>query len=89
MAGTLAACGLTKEEALQVITQNPAKILGIDQRTGTIENGKDANILICQGDLLDMKSSVLSHAFIQGRAIDLQNKHTQLFERYKYKYQIK
>lgn len=89
MAGTLAAYGLTKEEALQVITLNPAKILGIEKRTGTIENGKDANILICQGDLLDMKSSVLSHAFIQGRFIDLQNKHTQLFERYKYKYQIK
>ncbi|MCZ2475146.1 amidohydrolase family protein [Aquirufa ecclesiirivi] len=89
MAGTLAAYGLSKEEALQVITSNPAKILGIEKRTGTIENGKDANILICQGDLLDMKSSVLTHAFIQGRAIDLQNKHTQLFERYKYKYQIK
>lgn len=89
MAGTLAAYGLTKEEALQIITLNPAKILGIDKRTGSIENGKDANILICQGDLLDMKSSVLSHAFIQGRFIDLQNKHTQLFERYKYKYQIK
>ncbi|MHA8087453.1 amidohydrolase family protein [Aquirufa sp. Wall-65K1] len=89
MAGTLAAYGLTKEEALQVITLNPAKILGVDKKTGSIENGKDANILICQGDLLDMKSSVLTHAFIQGRAIDLQNKHTQLFERYKYKYQIK
>ncbi len=89
MAGTLAAYGLSKEEALQVITSNPAKILGIEKRTGTIENGKDANILICQGDLLDMKSSILTHAFIQGRAIDLQNKHTQLFERYKYKYQIK
>ncbi|RXK48244.1 amidohydrolase family protein [Aquirufa rosea] len=89
MAGTLAAYGLTKEEALQVITLNPAKILGIEARTGSIESGKDANIVITTGDLLDMKSSVLTHAFIQGRSIDLQNKHTQLFERYKYKYQIK
>ncbi|MFM2358812.1 MAG: hypothetical protein RLY16_805 [Bacteroidota bacterium] len=88
-AGTLAAYGLTKEEALATLTINAAKILGIDQQTGSIEVGKDANILICEGDLLDMKSSKVSQAFIQGRAIDLQNKQTQLFEKYKYKYNIK
>ena len=87
-AGTMAAYGLTKEEALQAITLNAAKILGIDQKTGSIENGKDANIVISTGDLLDMKSSVVTHAFIQGRSINLDNKHSQLFERYKYKYKI-
>jgi imidazolonepropionase-like amidohydrolase len=88
MAGTMSAYGLTREEALSAITLNPAKILGIADRTGSLENGKDANIVICQGDLLDMKSSVVTHAFIQGRAIDLNNKHTQLYNRYKYKYNL-
>ena len=66
-----------------------AKILGIDDRTGTLEVGKDANIVISEGDILDMKSSIITNAFIQGRGISLQSKHTQLFERYKHKYGIK
>ena len=57
--------------------------------TGSIEAGKDANIVISEGDILDMKSSRVSHAFIQGRMINLDNKHTQLFEKYKYKYGLK
>lgn len=88
-AGNAAAYGLTKEEALTAITLNTAKILGIDDRTGTIEVGKDANIIICEGDLLDMKSSVITKAFIQGRDIDLNNKQKQLYEKYKYKYGLK
>ena len=88
-AGTMVAYGLSKEEALQAITLNAAKILGIDSRTGSLENGKDANLVICNGDILDMKSSTVTHAFIQGRAVNLDNKHSQLFERYKYKYSIK
>lgn len=87
-AGTMAAYGLTKEEALAAITLNAAKILGIADRTGSIEQGKDANIVISEGDLLDMKSSVVTDALIQGRILDLNNKHKQLFERYKYKYNI-
>jgi imidazolonepropionase-like amidohydrolase len=86
LAGTMSTYGLTKEEALAAITLNPAKIMGIADRTGSLENGKDANIVISTGDILDMKSSVVTHAFIQGRAINLDNKHTQLFNRYKYKY---
>ena len=88
-AGTAATYGLTKEQALQAITLNAAKILGIDDRTGSIEAGKDANIIISEGDLLDMKSSTVTHAFIQGREISLDNKQKELYERYKYKYGIK
>jgi imidazolonepropionase-like amidohydrolase len=88
-AGTMAAYGLTKEEALTAITSSAAKILGIDDKTGTIEKGKDANIVVCDGDLLDMKSSIVSGVYIQGREINLDNKQKQLFERYKYKYGIK
>ncbi len=88
-AGTAATYGLTKEEALSAITLNAAKILGVDDRTGSIEVGKDANIIITSGDIMDMKSSTVEHAFIQGRKISLENKQTQLYERYKYKYGIK
>ncbi len=70
-AGTMATYGLTKNEALTAITLNAAKILGIDDKTGSLEPGKDANIVICNGDLLDMKSSIVTQAFIQGREINL------------------
>jgi imidazolonepropionase-like amidohydrolase len=88
-AGTMSAYGMTKEEALSAITLNAAKILGIADRTGSIEAGKDANIVISTGDILDMRTSVLTNAYIQGRALNLDNKHSQLFERYKYKYNVK
>lgn len=85
-AGTAVAYGLTKEQALQAITLNAARILGVDDRTGSLEAGKDANIVVSEGDILDMKSSIVTKAFIQGRDVSLQNKQTQLYERYKYKY---
>ena len=88
-AGTSVAYGLTKEQALCAITLNAAKILGISDKTGSIEVGKDANIVISTGDILDMRSSKIVSAFIQGRNVDLTDKHKQLFERYKYKYGIK
>lgn len=88
-AGTAATYGLTKEEALQAITLNAAKILGIADKTGSLEVGKDANIVISEGDILDMKSSNVSEAFIQGRHVSLDNKQKQLYERYKHKYGIK
>ncbi len=88
-AGQAAAYGLTKEEALQAITLNPAKILGIDDRTGSIEAGKDANIVVSEGDILDMRSSIITDAFIQGRKVSLENKQTQLYNRYMKKYGLK
>jgi imidazolonepropionase-like amidohydrolase len=88
-AGTAAAYGLTREQALQAITLNAATILGIADRAGSIEPGKDANLVICEGDILDMRTSVITQAFIQGRLIDLTDKHKQLYERYRYKYGLK
>lgn len=85
-AGTTVAYGLTKEQALQAITLNAAKILGVDDRTGSIEAGKDANIIVSQGDILDMRSSIVTYAFIQGRQVSLENKQKQLYERYLHKY---
>lgn len=85
-AGTAATYGLTKEEALQAITLNPAKIMGVSDKAGSIEVGKDANIIISDGDILDMKSSHVTEAYIQGRKINLDDKHKQLNERYQRKY---
>ncbi|MFT3825033.1 MAG: amidohydrolase family protein [Chitinophagaceae bacterium] len=88
-AGTAATYGLSKEEALSAITLNPAKILGVGDKTGSLEVGKDANLLVSVGDILDMKTNILDYAFIQGRQIELTDKHKQLYERYKYKYGLK
>jgi imidazolonepropionase-like amidohydrolase len=85
-AGTAAAYGISKEQALSAITLNAAKILGIDDKTGSIEAGKDANIVISEGDILDVRSSIITHAWIQGRQVSLDDKHKQLNERYKHKY---
>jgi imidazolonepropionase-like amidohydrolase len=89
MAGVSAAYGLTKEEALATITSNTAKILGIDNMTGTLEVGKDANIIISEGDALDMMTNNITTAFIQGRSIDLNNVQKQLYKKYADKYGIK
>lgn len=88
-AGTASAYGLTKEEALSAITLNAARILGIEDRTGSIEKGKDANIVVSEGDILDMRTQIITDAFIQGRKISLEDKHKQLYDRYKYKYGVK
>jgi len=85
-AGQTAAYGLTKEEALQTVTLNMAKILGIDDITGSLEAGKDANIVVSTGDLLDMKTNNVELAFITGRNISLDNKHKQLTRRFRAKY---
>ena len=85
-AGTAAAYGLDKEEALKLVTSNTAKILGIDDRTGTLTSGLDANIVISEGDLLDMRSNNVIHAYIQGKKLNLKGKHQMLYQRYKEKY---
>ncbi len=89
LAGTAAAYGLTKEQALRSITLNTAKILGIDKTTGSIETGKDATVFISTGDALDMRSNNVERAFIKGRDIDLNNDQKVLYEKYKTKYGIK
>jgi imidazolonepropionase-like amidohydrolase len=86
-AGQTVAYGLTKEEALQTITLNSAKILGIDDKTGSIEVGKDANIVVSTGDILDMATNNIEYAFITGRNINLDNKHKQLYRRFSAKFE--
>jgi hypothetical protein len=85
-AGQTVAYGLTKEEAIRTVTLNNAKILGIDDKTGSLEAGKDANIVVSTGDILDMSTNNVELAFITGRNISLDNKHKQLYRRFKTKY---
>jgi len=85
-AGTTVAYGLTKEQALQLITLNTAKILGIDANYGSLESGKSATLFISEGDALDMRTNIITHAFIDGRLLSLETHQTKLWKRYSEKY---
>lgn len=85
-AGTAAAYGLTKEQAVQAITKNPAEILGIDATCGTLEKGKDATLFVSIGDALDMRTNQIEVAYIQGRKLSLDGMQQALFEKYQAKY---
>lgn len=88
-AGTFAAFGLDKEKAVELITLNAAKILGIENSVGSLEVGKDATLFISEGDALDMRTNKLTDAFIQGRKISLESHQTKLWKRYSNKYNSK
>ncbi|MDC1539969.1 amidohydrolase family protein [Flavobacteriaceae bacterium] len=86
-AGTTVAHGLTKAQALQLITLNTAQILGIGQNYGSLETGKSATLFISTGDALDMRTNNLTHAYIDGRNISLESHQTKLWKRYSKKYE--
>lgn len=89
VAGTAAGFGnLDREEALKMITSTPAKLLGIDNQVGTLEKGKLATLVVCKGDILDMRSNGIEHAFIRGRKIDLDDRHKRQYRKYSDKYEI-
>jgi hypothetical protein len=88
-AGLAVAYGLSREDALSSISYNAAKILGIDKLIGTLEEGKLASIIISDGDILDMKSNNVILAYIAGKPVNLTNKQTELYNKYKNKYGIK
>jgi imidazolonepropionase-like amidohydrolase len=86
-AGSFAAYGLDKEEALQLITLNSAKILGINDKLGSLEVGKHATLFLSKGDALDMRTNIIEHAFISGRELSLETHQTELWKRYSKKFQ--
>ena len=81
-AGMAAAFGLPKEEALKAVTIYPAEIFGIADRVGSIEQGKIANLIVTDGDPLEIRTQI-KHVFISGRDIPLTSRHTELYEKYK------
>jgi imidazolonepropionase-like amidohydrolase len=76
------AFGLPAEEALKGITFYPAQITGMSDRLGSIEAGKDATLFVADGDILDIRSNV-KRMWIQGKEVNLENRHTRLYEKYK------
>jgi imidazolonepropionase-like amidohydrolase len=89
LAGSAVAYGLSKEEALSAITFNTAKITGLDKKIGTLEENKLASFVVSEGDILDMRTSIITHAFIAGKPVNLNNQQTELYLKYKNKYGIK
>ncbi len=87
VAGQAVAYGLPYEEAVRALTGATAEILGIADQTGTIEVGKDATLFLSQGDALDIRTNQVTHAFIQGRSVSLDNKHKMLYRKFKAKYE--
>ncbi|MDX1645882.1 MAG: amidohydrolase family protein [Longimicrobiales bacterium] len=80
-AGVAQAFGLSEEEAIRAVTLNPARFLGIADRVGSLEPGKDATLLITTGNPLDYLTDV-EQAYIQGREIDMRDIHRFFFEKY-------
>ncbi len=85
-AGQAVAYGLPYEEGVKALTSNTAEILGIGDRVGTLEKGKDATFFISAGDALDMRTCKVEQAFIQGKTVDLDNKHKALSRKFRGKY---
>jgi imidazolonepropionase-like amidohydrolase len=82
-AGTAITYGLNYEDAVKALTLNAAKIIGVDGACGTLESGKDATFFVSTGDALDMISNDVIYAYIQGRAIDLDNPQKYLYRKFK------
>jgi len=88
-AGSAIAYGLPYEDAVDAVTINAAKILGVDDKVGSLETGKEATLFISAGDAFDMRTCKVEQAFIQGRSIDLDNKQKALYRKFKKKYDQK
>lgn len=80
-AGTAVAFGLPYDEALKSVTINPAQIWGVDDRLGSIETGKWADLVVTNGDLLEVRTEV-KKMFIKGKEVDIESKHTRLYKKY-------
>jgi len=85
-AGQTTGYGLNFEQALQLISFNTAKILGIDKKYGSLEKGKSATLFLSEGNALEMHGNVLLKAYIDGREINLETHQTALWKRYMNKY---
>ncbi len=83
-AGAAAAYGLDEDTALRALTTYPATILGLDDRIGTLEAGKDATLLITTGNPIEY-STQIEQVYVEGRESDMRDMHRQLYEKYREK----
>ncbi|HEU4794610.1 MAG TPA: amidohydrolase family protein [Pyrinomonadaceae bacterium] len=81
-AGMAAAYGLSKSDALKAVTLYPARIMNVADRLGSIEAGKIANLVVTEGDLLEIRSRI-RYLFIDGRPVVLSSRHTELNDAFK------
>jgi imidazolonepropionase-like amidohydrolase len=81
-AGMAAAFGLSKADAVKSVTLYPAQIMNVADRLGSIETGKMANLVVTDGDLLEIRSQI-KYLFIDGRPVVLTSRHTELNEAFK------
>lgn len=84
--GTAIAHGLSYERAVSAITLDVATLLGIEKQYGSIEVGKSATLFLSTGDAFDMRGNAVQYAFIDGRELRLENRQSELFNRYKSRY---
>jgi imidazolonepropionase-like amidohydrolase len=82
LAATAVTFGFPREKAVAAMTLEPAKLLGVGDRLGSIEPGKDATLIVTDGDILDLRSRVVA-AYLDGRALDLTDRQKRLYERYR------
>ena len=80
-AGVAVAFGLPEEEAIKAVTINAAEFMGLSDRLGSLEPGKQATLLITTGTPIDTRSNILQ-AYIQGREIDMNDIQKHFFEKY-------
>jgi imidazolonepropionase-like amidohydrolase len=85
--GTAAAYGLGREEALKMVTLNPAEIMGVDDKIGTLEKGKMASLVVSKGDIFDMDGNQMEYVFIEGREVTLEAHQQRLYKKFKGKYE--
>jgi imidazolonepropionase-like amidohydrolase len=81
-AGMAAAYGLSKADALKSVTLNPARIMNVGDRLGSIEVGKMANLVVTDGDLLEIRTRI-RYLLIDGRSVVLSSRHTELNDAFK------
>jgi imidazolonepropionase-like amidohydrolase len=78
--------GLSKQDALRALTLDAAKIAGVAERLGSIEVGKSASLVVSDGDIFDYLGHQVEMMWIDGRSVDLDNRHKQLHQRYQQRY---
>jgi imidazolonepropionase-like amidohydrolase len=76
------AFGLAPEAAIRAITLSPAEIFGVAERMGSLAVGKDANVIVATGDIMDHRTSV-THVFVDGREQSLETRHTHLWREFR------
>jgi imidazolonepropionase-like amidohydrolase len=87
IAGSAMAYGLSEEDAVRAVTLSAAEILGVDEKYGSIEKGKKATLFLSKGNALDMKTNNVVSILINGVFAPTENHQTELYLKYKKKYE--